>query len=58
MAKNNGSNLPSVPQQFVSVLEVVLQKLVGAGQLRKDLIGPDFFFKIRVKFNNATKKVF
>ena len=56
-SKANVTNLPAVPTAFVQILEITLQKLVAANLIDKQLSGPSFFCKMRVKFSNATKKV-
>ena len=57
--RSNESQLPSVPQQFASMLESTILKLVGLDLIPKDLVGSNFVTKLRVKFSNAStnKKV-
>ena len=51
------SNLPAVPAEFVTILDITLQKLVAQNLLQKDFTGQTLFSKLRVKFSNASKKV-
>lgn len=51
------NSLPDVPQCFVNLVHVTLYKLVGAQLIPKEVLFPDFFAKIRVRFQNASKKV-
>ena len=51
------NSLPDVPPCFVNSVHVTLYKLVGVQLLAKDLVTPDFFQKMRVRFQNASKKV-
>ena len=57
-AKVNLSNLPAVPADFITILEITLQKLVSLNLLDKKFTGSDFLSKMRVKFSNASKKVY
>lgn len=45
-----------VPPAIVPILVVVLQKLSGLDIIPKDLIGPDFLNKMRIKFSNANSR--
>ena len=49
--------LPPVPPIFVNLVQISLYKLVGVNLIPKELVGADFFAKMRVKFQNASKKV-
>ena len=51
------NSLPDVPPCFVNLVYVTLYKLVGVQLIPKDLVTPEFFTKIRVRFQNSSKKV-
>lgn len=55
LSQANLTNLPAVPKALVTMLDILLQKLVGMNLLSKSLTGPPLFNKMRVKFSNATK---
>ena len=49
--------LPVVPGEFVNLVHVTLYKLVGANLIPKELVGPEFFAKVKTRFQNSSKKV-
>lgn len=49
--------MPVVPPAFVQLVHVTLYKLVGVQLISKDLVSTEFFQKLRVRFQNASKKV-
>lgn len=52
----NPKSLPLVPEEFITLLEVTLYKLIGANCFDRDMVGSDFHVKMRVKFQNASIK--
>lgn len=52
------SPLPGVPNAFVTILDIILQKLVACNLLEKKFTGPNLFSKLRVKFANASKRYY
>ena len=49
--------LPKVPEEFVNLVRISLYKLVGVHLVPKELVCPEFFHKLRIKFQNASKRV-
>lgn len=54
----NNSPLPAVPAVFIAILDQILEKLVSLNIIDRDFIGEQLHAKLRIKFNNASKKVF
>lgn len=48
-------NLPAVPDVFVNLVHITLYKLVGGLLIPKELVCHELFFKMRIKFQNASK---
>lgn len=46
-----------MPPILVNLIHVSLYKLVGVMLVPKELVGPEFYAKVRVRFQNFSKKV-